>query len=218
MTRPTRLAHTTELARGKLRCLIVDFGNVIAFFDHHKAAVQLARLAAAPLDPQVVYDAIFRTPLEADYDSGRLSSAAFLTRLRDDLQLRGDDREIADAWSDIYHPNAAIAALVRDARRHGTRLVLASNTNELHYNWFRPAFADVLDLFDAEVLSFNVGCRKPDERFFEACIHACLDRLPAECLYVDDRAGFIDAAAACGLPGVVYRPGIEADIARHCQI
>jgi hypothetical protein len=37
------------------RCLIFDFGNVIAFFDHAKAARQLAALGRTPRDPHDVY-------------------------------------------------------------------------------------------------------------------------------------------------------------------
>jgi putative hydrolase of the HAD superfamily len=206
-----------EMARP--RCLIIDFGNVIAFFDHRKAAAQLARLAASPVDPQIVYDAVFSSPLEAAYDSGRITTAEFLTRLRRDLNLRGEDAAIATAWSDMYRPNEPMTELVKAARQHGLRLVLGSNTNELHYNWLRPAFAATLDVFDAEVLSFRIGCRKPDLRFFDVCVRACPDVQARECLYVDDRADFIDVAAHLGLPGIVYRPGagIEATIARRFQ-
>jgi len=201
------------------RCLIFDFGNVIAFFDHHKAATQLARLAVPPVEPHVVYDVVFGSPIESDYDSGAITTAEFLTRLRRALTLRGEDIEIATAWNDMYRPNHAVAALVKDAKRHGMRLVLGSNTNELHYNWFRPAFAATLDLFDAEVLSFGIGYRKPDRRFFDACLRACPGLQATDCLYVDDRADFIDAAARLGLPGIVYRPagGVEASIARRFQ-
>jgi glucose-1-phosphatase len=202
------------------RCLIFDFGNVIAFFDHHKAAAQLARLAASPVDPQIVYDTVFSSSLEADYDSGRVTSAEFLTRLRQQLTLAAADDAIATAWNDIYQPNHAVATLVTTVKHHGMRLVLGSNTNELHYGWFRPVFAATLDLFDAEVLSFRIGCRKPDVRFFEACVRACRDVRAEDCLYVDDRADFIAAANAWGLPSIVYHPGagVEAAIARRCQI
>jgi hypothetical protein len=54
-----------------LRCIIFDFGNVIAFFDHQKAARQLAALgrpfgslrslrAGKPLDAQAVSARSFR--------------------------------------------------------------------------------------------------------------------------------------------------------------
>jgi hypothetical protein len=42
------------------RCLIFDLGTVIAFFDHVKAARQLAALSRMPRDPHEVYRAIFQ--------------------------------------------------------------------------------------------------------------------------------------------------------------
>ena len=194
------------------RCLIFDFGNVIAFFDHGKAARQLAELGRERLDQQRVSDAIFHTRLEEDYDSGRVSSAAFLQRLRGDLGLHASDADIARAWNDIYTPNMAMRDVIHELDRRGARLVLASNTNELHYQWFRPLFASTLDRFDNEVLSFRIGSRKPDRRFFQACLQASAPMSAADCLYIDDRADFSEAATALGIPGLVYRPGVEDEI------
>jgi putative hydrolase of the HAD superfamily len=202
------------------RCIIFDFGNVIAFFDHQKAACQLAALgrpfgslrslrAGKPLDAQAVYSAIFQSNLEDEYDSGRMTTVAFIERLRVDLDLQASDGDIARAWNDMYTPNPAVLEVIDQIDRRVARLVLGSNTNELHYQWFRPRFAPTLDRFDAEVLSYRVGCRKPDLRFFDACVRACAPVSVAECLYIDDRADFIDAAGKMGIPGIVYRPGVE---------
>jgi putative hydrolase of the HAD superfamily len=194
------------------RCLFCDFGNVIAFFDHGKAARQIARLADPPLDAADVFKWVFQTTLEEEYDSGRISTPQFIERLRGGLHLAATDAEIARAWNDMYEPNHAVADLLLELKRRGVRLVLASNTNQLHYEWFRPLFMRTLDLFDAEVLSFRVGCRKPDLRFFQACLDARLDVALENCVYVDDRADLIDAAGTLGIRGIVYSPGIEPTI------
>lgn len=191
------------------RCFIVDFGNVIAFFDHGKAARQLAALSRRPLGAQAVHTAVFQTRLEDDYDSGRVTTAAFIDRLRSDLDLHASDAEIARAWNDMYTPNTAMLDAIDQIDRRGARLVLGSNTNELHYQWIRPLFERTLDRFDEEVLSYRIGCRKPDMRFFHACVRACSPVSVADCLYIDDRADFIEAAAGLGLRGIVYRPGVE---------
>ena len=49
------------------RCVLVDFGNVIAFFDHRKACRQLAALSSVQVEVNAVYAEIFQTSLEADY-------------------------------------------------------------------------------------------------------------------------------------------------------
>jgi HAD superfamily hydrolase (TIGR01509 family) len=82
----------------------------------------------------------------------------------------------------------------------------------MHYQWLRPQFASTLDRFDDEVLSYRIGCRKPDPRFFHACVRACSPVPIDDCLYIDDRADFIAAAAALGIRGIAYRPGMEAAV------
>lgn len=187
------------------RCIAFDFGNVIAFFDHMIACRNLASLSRTSLDAQHVYEQVFTTTLEEDYDCGRLSSAAFVERLRRDLDLEASDEAIAEAWSDIYTPNSVIQELIIEEKRRGTRLVLASNTNELHYQWFSRQFEAVLGLFDELVLSFRVGARKPATAFFDACIRAARRR-PDEIIYIDDRQDYVAAGRVLGLRAFVYDP------------
>jgi putative hydrolase of the HAD superfamily len=187
------------------RCIVFDFGNVIALFDHMIACRQLGSLSRPLRDPQDVYERIFETSLEEDYDCGRLSTTAFIERLRQDLQLEASDDEIARAWCDIFLPNRAIEEVIVREKRRGTRLVLASNTNELHYQWFSRVFDRVLGLFDEQVLSFRIGARKPALPFFEACIRAS-GRAAHEIIYIDDRPDYVAAGRALGMQAFVYDP------------
>ena len=188
-------------------CIVFDFGNVIALFDHMVACQRLASLSRPPRDPQDVYERIFKTSLEEDYDCGRLSTAAFIERLRRDLQLEASDKAIADAWCDIFTPNPAIEEVIVREKGRGTRLVLASNTNELHFEWFSRQFEPVLRLFDELVLSFRVGARKPAVQFFNACIRA--SGLTADqIVYIDDRHDYVAAGRALGMQAFVYDPAL----------
>ena len=195
-----------------IRSVLVDFGNVIAFFDHRKACRQLAALSSDQIGADELYAAIFETPFEADYDTGRVSSRQFLDALRSTVRSDATDAELGQAWSDIYAPNDAMAATLERLKTRGLRLVLASNTNELHHQWFSRVFADTLSVFDAQVLSYRVGSRKPDRAFFEACLAAAACPASA-CLYVDDRADFVAAGRALGLQTLVYSPGVDVEAA-----
>jgi putative hydrolase of the HAD superfamily len=190
------------------RCVVFDFGNVIAFFDHMKACRQLVPLSSSGMDAGAVHAAVFGSTLEADYDSGRLSTAEFLEQLRKVLTLRGSDDDISRAWCDIYSPNESIARLIHALKAQGTRLVLGSNTNALHHEWFQRQFAATLAHFDVQVVSYRVGCRKPDRRFFDACI-AASEGAADECVYIDDRQDLVAAGTARGMNGIVYTPGLD---------
>lgn len=59
-------------------------------------------------------------------------------------------------------------------------------------------------LFDAVILSRDVGHVKPDPQMYLA-IAEKLEVMPTECLYVDDQALYVEGANAVGMTGVVYR-------------
>ena len=190
------------------RCVLLDFGNVIAFFDHRKACGQLAELSTTAVDGEHIYRAIFESGLETGYDIGRISTREFIDWLRQTFQLDASDAEIGRAWSDIFTPNPSMAAAIRALNDRGLRMVLASNTNALHHEWFAAQFAETVASLDAQVLSYQVGSRKPEHAFFTACL-AETRCSPAECLYVDDRDDFVAAGRALGLNGLVYMPGVD---------
>lgn len=89
--------------------------------------------------------------------------------------------------------------MLRDVREHGVKTCLVSNS------WANTYPRDDWDgLFDAVVISGEVGMRKPEPRIFR---HA-LDRvgLPGEeCAFIDDIEANIVAARALGMVGIHHR-------------
>ncbi len=84
--------------------------------------------------------------------------------------------------------------LVRELRESGLRTGLLSNSWGTRFSYPQ----DVLDeLFDDAVISADVGMRKPEERIFRLAAER-LGLTPAECVFVDDIEGNIDAARALG--------------------
>ncbi len=190
------------------KTVILDFGNVVAFFDHRRACRQLAALSGRGSGEDDIFREVFETSLEHDVDAGVIPPDRFVDILRGRFWLDGTNDQIRTAWCDIFTPNEAMAALIPRLKQDGLRLVLASNTNPLHFDWIAREFAGLLSRFDALVLSHQVGARKPDERFFAQCLKAS-QADAGECLYVDDRADFVDVARGMGMKGVVYGPDVD---------
>jgi epoxide hydrolase-like predicted phosphatase len=185
--------------------LIFDFGNVVAHFDFLRAAERFGRLreVSGQVFLERARDAGLAELLKL-YESGQCSSAQFHERFcgLTDLDVGYDD--FAKTWGDIFWANESVHRLIEELRRDGHRLILGSNTNELHSGRFREQFRGVLDLFDALVLSFEVGRIKPDAGFYRACSDAA-GRPPAECVFIDDLAENVEGARRAGLIGIVYR-------------
>lgn len=96
-------------------------------------------------------------------------------------------------------PVPAMYQMLRDLRGKGVRTALLSNS------WGLAGYPreDFPGLFDAVVLSGEVGMRKPEERIF---LHAAglLGVSPAECVFVDDLEANVKAAIGCGMTGVLH--------------
>lgn len=210
-----------------MKAIVFDFGNVVGFFDHYRALDRLCR--HTDLSPQEMFRRVYDTDLEDAFESGRISAADFVKAVRDLWQLRCDDEQLTGAFADIFTPNPEVCGLI-PALKPRYRLILGSNTNELHARHFRRQFEDVLGHFDALVLSYEVRARKPRREFFEQCqrLAGCA---PRECLFIDDLPANVEGARACGWQGLVYdKPGglraqlaalgVTAGVANgsnHCQ-
>ena len=85
---------------------------------------------------------------------------------------------------------------MRQLAAAGHRLILFSNTNAIHCPWAFGVFPDFA-LFDAAVLSFQVGAIKPDPAIYQYAI-ATHHLDPATTLYIDDLAENIATGRAHG--------------------
>jgi putative hydrolase of the HAD superfamily len=96
-------------------------------------------------------------------------------------------------------PVPAMYDTIRTLRAAGFSTALLSNS------WGCDEYprADLPGLFDAVVLSGEVGMRKPEQEIF---LHAAqaLGLAPAECVFVDDMEANVAAARACGMTGVLH--------------
>lgn len=180
--------------------ILFDFGNVIACFDHRIAIRKF--IADCDLNVEQCYSLIYDTAAEDAFEAGRMSSEDFVRRSCAAIGYRGSPEQFRSAFEAIFTPNREVCALIpRLAKRY--KLVLASNTNEIHSQHFRRTYRDVLSHFSALGLSHEAGARKPDRRFFEHC-QAIAECRPHECLFIDDLAINVDAARAFGWRAIQY--------------
>jgi glucose-1-phosphatase len=185
--------------------LIFDFGNVVAHFDHARAASKLgARLGISGEELLERVRPLGFTELLQDFESGRISAEAFSKGVSGLIGLAIAHDEFAAAWSDIFWANESLEPLFGFLKGRGYTLVLGSNTNDLHAGQFRRQFAETLGHFDRLVLSYEVGHMKPSAAFYVACAEAA-GAEPADCVFIDDLPENVVGARAAGLVGLHYR-------------
>jgi putative hydrolase of the HAD superfamily len=186
-----------------IKTIFIDFGNVIAFFDHQRAVRQLLSHTdlTAPELTRILYD----SPLELDYERGQLSTVEYVRLGSEAAHLKCSPEQFLAAFVDIFWPNPEVCELIpKLAERH--RLVLASNTNDAHYRKYCEQFASEIGKFSAKCPSHFAGSRKPNEAYFAYC-QQFAEANPEECLFLDDLRVNVEAARNFGWQAIEYRPG-----------
>jgi epoxide hydrolase-like predicted phosphatase len=116
---------------------------------------------------------------------------------------------LAEALADLK-PRPEIIDLTHRARARGVRVAALSNSwGTGEYDPYGGWELD--DMFDAVVISDQVGLRKPDPEIFKLTA-AKLGLSPSECLFVDDTEHNLPGAAGLGM-ATLFFTGAEAEVA-----
>lgn len=86
------------------------------------------------------------------------------------------------------------------AERH--RMLILSDTNELHFEFIREKFP-VLNYFDDFVLSYKIGFQKPSKEIFRVAVEKA-NCLAEECIFTDDLQVNVEAAKKIGINAVQF--------------
>lgn len=188
---------------GRRRGLLIDFGGVLtsSIIDGFRAFCVREGLAPDALR------GLFRDDYEArdlivGLETGELSDAEFESGF---AAAVGVDREgLLERLFVGVELDRTMVAAVAAVREAGIRTCLLSNSWGLG---IYERAGRVLELFDATVISGEVGLRKPDRRIYELALARV--GLPAEaCVFVDDLPFNLDPARELGI-AVVRHTGAE---------
>jgi epoxide hydrolase-like predicted phosphatase len=182
--------------------LLVDFGGVLTTNVFESFA---AFCRDEGLPEHHVRDAFRSSPeprqLLFELELGRLGAGEFERRFAAAIGLAGDRAEgLATRLFANSDADEAMLSAVAAAKRAGVRTGLISNSWGEALVYDRDRFPE---LFDAWVISHEVGLRKPDPEIYELAV----DRLgvPAtECVFVDDLGGNLKPAAAIGMATIKH--------------
>src|SRR5260370_37185383 len=96
----------------------------------------------------------------------------------------------------MFWPNRDVCELIPRLKTR-YRLLLGSNTNELHTPRFKMQFAETLAHFDSLVLSYEIRIFNPDARFFEPC-QSLAHSEPSACRFIYDMPAYSGGAQGFG--------------------
>lgn len=164
--------------------VVFDLGKVLLDFDYSIAAKTFA--STCKLDLAQVRDAIDQSPLLFEYETGKLTSQEFYSRICGRIGFKGTFDEFCVPFGDIFVEIAPMVELHRRLRQAGIPTYIFSNTNEIAINHIRKRFP-FFNHFDGYVLSYEQGSMKPDPRIY-AAVESMTDEKGAAIVYIDDRS------------------------------
>ena len=185
--------HARVPAGSRLKGLLVDYGGVLTTspFGSFAEFCTQEGLATETVARSLRSDPRCRQLL-IGLETGRLPEKEFESDLAAILGVSAPDL-IARMFAGS-RPDSTMASAVRAARRAGVRTALVSNS------WGSGGYDRALlkELFDAVVISGEVGIRKPAPDIYLLAARR-IDVPPQQCVFVDDLAFNLEPAAELGM-------------------
>lgn len=184
------------------RYIYFDLGKVLLDFDHAKARRQIVELSGT--NEAVVQGLVFDDGLLMQFETGAIDPEQFHEAFCNTTNTNTKLDEFLAAYSDIFEVIAPMEQLV--SRLHAERFPMGilSNTSSAHWNHVCDGRFDFLpNNFRDLVLSFEVGCMKPEPAIYVAAVELA-GCSPSEIFFCDDRTENVAGAVAAGMDAVLF--------------
>lgn len=183
-----------------IKTFIFDLGNVIVSFNHNKIVEKLRCLCQQSSDE--IFAQAISSEFVRDYNLGKISSAEFFDSVNRRLELEMEYADFPQIWNCTFAMEPIIPEQIIKKLSESYRLLVLSDTNELHFDFIKENFP-ILDYFDDFVLSHKEGAVKPSEAIFRRVIERA-KCLPEECIFIDDVENNVEGARKFGLNAMQF--------------
>lgn len=189
--------------------LYFDLGNVLLFFDHPKAARQMAALAG--MTQAEVWSIVFDSDMEMRYERGEIDCRAFYDEFCQRTNSAPDFALLKHAAAEIFEPNHAVIELVRGLHAAGHRLGVLSNTCAAHWEYcIDGRYPFLNDCFETYALSYELKSMKPDQHIYTRAAELA-GLAPQHLFFVDDRPENVAGAKMAGYDAVEFNSPAELE-------
>lgn len=175
-----------------------DFGGVLYRISHQETVKRFAhKCKKSDAEFLNIYGETLRKT-NAEFEIGAVSAAEFREKVKNALAIEISDKDFDDAWNltlrEIFPFSIEIISLF--AKKFNISLL--SNTNRIHYDYFKGECADLFKMFEKLFFSFEMGVRKPEIEIFRRAINES-GYSPEKTLFVDDTEENLLAAKKLGI-------------------
>lgn len=182
---------------------IFDMGNVIIDIDFQRVLSVWSNLSGKPLselNSNFISGETFK-----QHERGRISDVEFAEAINDELGMSLSFDEFAEGWQAIFMSvRPDVIDIMNKLREQGHRVVVLSNTNRLHQDYWPQHYPEIAASADFLYLSQDLGLRKPDPDIYQYVLES--EEFDAQdAVFFDDIRENVDAAVELGIKGVYVK-------------
>lgn len=183
-----------------IKAVIFDMGNVIRKFDGNIFLKEISNYSDKSFD-EIKYLIYEKSDLPSKYETGMITTDKFIEGILKICSLKMEKNDFKEAYVNIFTTLPSTINLIKKLKTN-YKLGLLSNTSEIHFDYAIKTI-EVIGLFDAISLSFQLHSLKPDKIIFTDMLKK-LKLKPQECVYIDDIKEYSDKATELGMHGINY--------------
>jgi putative hydrolase of the HAD superfamily len=189
-----------------IKNIIFDFGDIFINLDKPATFRELEKLGVTEISDEMM-------AVAHQYERGLISTDEFTGFFSNQFNISAE--KLILAWNSILldFPLRRLDFLKELAKSEKYRLILLSNTNELHISSVRNSlgtefYNEFKNCFDVFYLSHEIHFKKPDVAIYEFVLNEN-NLIAEETLFVDDLKENTDAANSLGIHTWNLIPGQE---------
>ncbi|HPQ20614.1 MAG TPA: HAD family phosphatase [Saprospiraceae bacterium] len=193
----------------KIETILFDFGGVLLDLDSDRAYTSLSELLG--IDFYRIKDSKAQYKFLLDYEQGKISREVFIWNIQ--RLAKGKTPQplnIIKAWNAMLLGWDEHKFEVLRQLKNRYRIMILSNTNELHIDWVnrdlkkRNRYDDFQDLFEGNLYySFQMGLIKPSIEIFKELISQSGIE-PSKTLFIEDTEQNLIPAQSLGMQGLLH--------------
>ncbi len=179
---------------------IFDMGNVIIDIDFNRVFTVWSKLSGVPLAS--IKDNFTTGETFKLHERGNITDIEFAEAVCAELGIGLSFEQFAEGWQAIFIAvRPEVIDIMNKLREQGHRVVVLSNTNRLHQDYWPQHYPEIAASADFLYLSQDIGMRKPDPEVYKYVLQS--EGVEAQdAVFFDDLQTNVDAAIALGIQGV----------------
>lgn len=180
---------------------IFDLGNVIIDIDFNRVFGVWSHLGNVPLamlrERFVMGDTFER------HERGEISDEEFASRVCHEVGISLSFEQFSTGWQAIFVSlRAEVLEIMQRLRQEGHRVVILSNTNRLHCDFWPTQYPQIQQAVDYLYLSQEIGFRKPEADIYHHVLRQ--EAVTADnAIFFDDNIANVTAASELGIQSIL---------------